>query len=148
MFQVHVLDLNVHFCPSHSLLLDHNVHIWRSHRILWTSMSTLNCRNSSRGVGRCSAPAGRARRRPRGDGGGDDVPTTLDIWWSPGPTCPGTKCPVRGIPHFGIDFIDLQSPTESICYAVKGVAILNGFVAPLFKSKSSMQGNFESSEMM
>ena len=32
------------------------------------------------------------------DGGG--VPTTLDIWRSPGPTCPGTKYPVRGIPHF------------------------------------------------
>ena len=34
------------------------------------------------------------------DGGGGDVPTTLDIWRSPGPTCPGTKYPVRGIPHF------------------------------------------------
>ena len=33
-----------------------------------------------------------------GDGGG--VPTTLDIRRSPGPTCPGTKYPVRGIPHF------------------------------------------------
>ena len=31
---------------------------------------------------------------------GDDVPTTLDIWRRPGPTCPGTKYPVRGIPHF------------------------------------------------
>ena len=27
------------------------------------------------------------------DGGG--FPTTLDIWRSPGPTCPGTKYPVR-----------------------------------------------------
>ena len=35
------------------------------------------------------------------DGGGDDgVPTSLDIWQSPGPTWPGTKYPVQGIPHF------------------------------------------------
>ena len=43
-------------------------------------------------------------RRPEfpsdGDGGG--VPTTLDIWRSTGATCPGTKYPVRGIPHFDI----------------------------------------------
>ena len=31
---------------------------------------------------------------------GSGIPTTLDIWRSPGPTCPGTKYPVRGIPHF------------------------------------------------
>ena len=37
------------------------------------------------------------------DGGGD-VRTTLDIWRSPRPTCPGTKYPVRGIPHFDIFF--------------------------------------------
>ena len=44
---------------------------------------------------------------PRGDGddggggdGGGGFPRTLDIWRSPGPTCPGTKYPVRGIPHF------------------------------------------------
>ena len=33
-------------------------------------------------------------------GGGDGFPRTLDIWRSPVPTCPGTKYPVRGIPHF------------------------------------------------
>ena len=32
------------------------------------------------------------------DGGG--FPTALDIWRSPGPTCPGTTYPVQGIPHF------------------------------------------------
>ena len=36
-----------------------------------------------------------------GDGGG--FPRTLESGQSPGPTCPGTKYPVRGIPHF--DFI-------------------------------------------
>ena len=93
MIQVHILDHNVHFSLSHSLLLDLNVHIWRSHCILWTSMSILNSRNSLRGVA----------LRPRGDGGGGDgegFPRTLDIWRSPGPTCPGTKYPVRGSPHF------------------------------------------------
>ena len=30
----------------------------------------------------------------------DGFPRTLDIWRSPVPTCPGTKYPVRGIPHF------------------------------------------------
>ena len=39
------------------------------------------------------------------DGGG--FPTTLDVWRSPGPTCPGTKYPVRGIPHF--DDCDLDN---------------------------------------
>ena len=34
MFQVHILDLNVNFLPSHSLTLDLNFHIWRSHHIL------------------------------------------------------------------------------------------------------------------
>ena len=38
--------------------------------------------------------------RDGGDGGGSGFPRTLDIWWSPVPTCPGTKYPVRGIPHF------------------------------------------------
>ena len=33
-------------------------------------------------------------------GGGGGFPRTLDIWRSPCPTCPGTKYPVRGIPHF------------------------------------------------
>ena len=33
-------------------------------------------------------------------GGGDGFPRTLESGRSPGPTCPGTKYPVRGIPHF------------------------------------------------
>ena len=33
-FLVHILDLNVLKLLSHSLKLDLNVHIWRSHRIL------------------------------------------------------------------------------------------------------------------
>ena len=37
-----------------------------------------------------------------GSDGGDGFPTTLDIWRSPGPTSPGTKYPVRGIPHFDL----------------------------------------------
>ena len=40
------------------------------------------------------------------DGGGNvDVPTTLGIWRSPGPTCPGTKYPVRRIPHFDLTIV-------------------------------------------
>ena len=42
-----------------------------------------------------------------GDGGGSGgggFPRTLDIWRSLGPTCPGTKYPVRGIPHFDYRF--------------------------------------------
>ena len=35
-----------------------------------------------------------------GDGGGGGFPRTLESGRSPGPTCPGTKYPVRGIPHF------------------------------------------------
>ena len=34
------------------------------------------------------------------DGGGGGFPRTLESGRSPGPTCPGTKYPVRGIPHF------------------------------------------------
>ena len=37
-----------------------------------------------------------------GDGGG--FPRTLESGRSPGPTCPGTKYPVRGIPHFDLIF--------------------------------------------
>ena len=33
-------------------------------------------------------------------GGGGGFPRTLESGRSPGPTCPGTKYPVRGIPHF------------------------------------------------
>ena len=36
-----MLDLNVLKLLFHSLLLDLNVHIWRCHRILWTSMSII-----------------------------------------------------------------------------------------------------------
>ena len=42
-------------------------------------------------------------RKDQMGGGHGGVPTTLDIWRSPGPTCPRTKYPVRGIPHF--DFV-------------------------------------------
>ena len=45
------------------------------------------------------------------DGGGR-VPTTLDLWRSPGPTCPGTKYPVRGIPHF--DYLECTSPSPEL----------------------------------
>ena len=37
-----------------------------------------------------------------GGGGGGGFPRTLESGRSPGPTCPGTKYPVRGIPHFDI----------------------------------------------
>jgi len=51
-----------------------------------------------------------------GDGGGGDgdggFPRTLDIWWSPVPTCPGTKYPVRGIPHFDLDKSERQASSE------------------------------------
>ena len=36
-------------------------------------------------------------------GGGDGFPRTLESGRSPVPTCPGTKYPVRGIPHFDVD---------------------------------------------
>ena len=42
-------------------------------------------------------------RRPEFPSDGGGVPTSLNIWRSPGPTCPGTKYPVRGIPHFDQD---------------------------------------------
>ena len=95
------------FWTSMSIFQSLTAYYWTSMSIsggpsayYWTSMSILNSRNSLRGVGGRRAPAGRGR----GDGGGGDsdgdVPTTLDIWRSPGPTCPGTKYPVRGIPHF------------------------------------------------
>ena len=116
----------------HSLKLDLNAHIWRSHRILngpqcpflavptaycWTSMSMSGdptayyWTSMSRGtVGiPCggSRVAGRPRGRPRGSargpgdgGGGDGFPRTLESGRSSVPTCPGTKYPVRGIPHF------------------------------------------------
>ena len=96
MFQVHILDLNVHFGFS----IAYN---WTSMSIsggpaayYWISMSILNCRNSLRGVGGRQALAAALA----GEGAGGDVPTTLDFWRSPVPTCPGTKCPVWGIPHF------------------------------------------------
>ena len=44
-----------------------------------------------------------------GDGGGDGgFPRTLESGRSPGPTCPGTKYPVRGIPHFDVMRIHSQ----------------------------------------
>ena len=59
---MHILDLNVLKLLSHSLLLDLNVHIWWSHRILWTLRSIPNSRNSLQGEA--------AQRRWRGAGGG------------------------------------------------------------------------------
>ena len=49
-----------------------------------------------------------------GGGGGDDggFPRTLESGRSPGPTCPGTKYPVRGIPHFDMC---LSSETYVLC---------------------------------
>ena len=44
-----------------------------------------------------------------GDGGGGGFPRTLESGRSPGPTRPGTKYPVRGIPHF-----DILTPTATI----------------------------------
>ena len=40
-----------------------------------------------------------------GDGGGGGFPGTLESGRSPGPTRPGTKYPMRGIPHFDFDSI-------------------------------------------
>ena len=100
--------------------MDLNVHFWRPHRILngphcpflavaprtkwssisiaggpsayyWTSMPIQKCRNSLRGFEgrRAQGAAAAARRRRR-------FPK------SPVPPCPGTKYPVRGIPHVDI----------------------------------------------
>ena len=54
------------------------------------------------------------------DGGGGDVPTTLDIWRSPGPTCPGTKYLVRGIPHFDLKlYTSIQSEVpRKLCITI------------------------------
>ena len=59
----------------------------------WTSGSILNCRNSLRGSG--------------GGGGGAAAATATavsrELWPSggtPSPSCPGSKYPVREIPHF------------------------------------------------
>ena len=53
-----------------------------------------------------SKPVNRSRvaGRPRGHSGGGDggFPRSLESGRSPGPTCPGTKYPVRGIPHFDV----------------------------------------------
>ena len=55
----------------------------------WTLRSIFNCRNSLR--------AGGGRRD--GDGG-SGVVAIPDSGRSPGPSLPGSKCPVRGIHHF------------------------------------------------
>ena len=47
-------------------------------------------------------------REDSDDGGDSGVPTILNIWQSPGPTCPGAKYPVRGIPHFDFLFGSLN----------------------------------------
>ena len=61
MFQVLILDLNVLKLLSHNPLLDLNVHTWRSHRILWTSMSTIELKKFLAG-GRGTARRGGAAR--------------------------------------------------------------------------------------
>ena len=44
--------------------------------------------------------SGRADGAGAGGGGGGDVPRTLPAGQTPRPSRPGTKYPVRGIPHF------------------------------------------------
>ena len=67
--------------------MDLNVHFWRSHRIL-NGPQCLFLAVPPDIIG------------PQCPSDGDGVPTTLDIWRSPGPMCPGTEYLVRGIPHF------------------------------------------------
>ena len=75
-------------------------------------------------------PAGRLKVgvwggcRGSDDGGdGDDVPTTLDIWRSPGPTRPGTKYPVQGIPHFDLGFSRAPSHVSAFASLREWVSI-------------------------
>ena len=58
------------------------------------------------------------------DGGG--FPTTLDIWRSPGPTCPGTKYAVRRIPH--CDKQQSQILTRSAGITLSSATILHSRV--------------------
>ena len=58
--------------------------------------------------------SGGAAAPQEGSDDGGSFPTTLDIWRSPGPTCPGAKYPVRGIPHFDMSSLPLvmhKTPT-------------------------------------
>ena len=55
----------------------------------------------------CGRSGGTARPCPQGDGGDGDggFPRTPERGQGPGPTCPGTKYPVRGIPHFDVGIL-------------------------------------------
>ena len=96
----------------------------------WLSMSILKCRNSlrgGRGAPRAARPrgGGAAARGGGGDGngGGDGgFPRTLESGRSPGPTCPGTKYPVWGIPHFD----NLQDQMSLKNYPVRAPCELGG----------------------
>ena len=98
----------------------------------WTSMSILICRNSLRGVGGRRAPAGRGRGDGDGDGGGGGFPRALESGRSPGPTCPGTKYPVRGIPHFDDcshkSYPAFLKPEEMFLYGLDWVTLNTGWI--------------------
>ena len=90
---MHILDLNDHFWLYHSLLLELNVHIWRSYHTLWTSMSIIE-------LEKFLAVRQGGAQRPQWDGYGDDdrVQRTLAIWrvsYFIVPRQPGTKYPGR-----------------------------------------------------
>ena len=57
-----------------------------------------------------------------GDGGDGGVPTTLPSGQTPGPSRPGTKYPVQGIPHFD----------DKVCFALN-IDILTHTLSLLFR---------------
>ena len=66
-----------------------------------------------------------------GSDDGGDVPRTLDIWRSPGPTCPGTNIPFgesltskKDIGHFRLTGVTAQQACPSVRAAVSGTGVL------------------------
>ena len=96
MFQVHILDLNASNASELFHILD------------------LNASNASEQfhiIGPQCLQCIRAIDGDDGGGGGDGggFPRTLESGRSPGPTCPETKYPVRGIPHFDLVKVSLDA---------------------------------------
>ena len=75
---------------------------WKVH--FWTSKLIFECFKSIFWTSMPPMPQSYSILWTSGDGddggGGGGFPRTLESGRSPGPTCPGTTYPVRGIPHF------------------------------------------------
>ena len=110
MFQVHILDLNTSNASElFHIIAPQCLQCIRTIPYYWTSMPPM--------------PQSYSIFWTSGDGddggGGGGFPRTLESGRSPGPTCPGTKYPVRGIPHFDHLWLFLMYVTfailEQIC---------------------------------